>query len=203
MKNRLARCGLFVGFVLLAGCAGMQTSAPPAGVAKLGWESRREALLARAGFEIEGRAAVQKGSEGGSLKFRWREDAAHTALRLVAPMAQGTIALERGPDGVSLLGADGQRQTADSLETLMTAQLKWSFPVAGARFWVRGVPDPATKVDYLGLDDAGRLRDLTQAGWRISVLEYREQGPDTVPRRLLLSAGDLQLRLVIDRWEWL
>ena len=63
--------------------------------------------------------------------------------------------------------------------------------------------ETAERLANLNLGDDGLLRDLAQAGWRISVLEYQAVGEDRLPRRLFLTAGDFQLRLVIDRWEWL
>lgn len=194
-------CAL-LGSLLIGGCASQvprPVAIPPADL----WTTHREAMLARPAFLLEGRAAVQKGAEGGGgLKVRWREASGETELRLIAPLAQGTyLLLQRGAE-VSLTSADGTRHQAASLEELMRTHLRWTFPVAGARYWVRGVPDPARQVDNLHLDDAGRLRDLTQSGWRISVLEYQTVGANSLPRRLFLVAGDLQLRLVIDRWEW-
>lgn len=203
MTPRIWRWNLvLLGGLLLAGCA---SQAPrPTAPAVERWATHRDALQARPGFLLEGRAAVQNGKTGGGgLKVRWRETPVETELRLVAPLAQGTYQLARSDAEVSLTTADGARYRAASLEELMSTHLRWAFPVAGARYWVRGVPDPAVPIDNLHLDDDGLLRDLAQAGWRISVLEYQAVGPDQLPRRLFLTAGDLQLRLVIDRWEWL
>ena len=147
---------------------------------------------------------MQDGKKGGGgLKVRWRETPTETELRLVAPLAQGTYQLLRRGNEVSLTTADGARYQAASLEELMATHLRWAFPVSGARYWVRGVPDPTARADDLRLGDDGLLRDLAQSGWRISVLEYQAVGADRLPRRLFLTAGELQLRLVIDRWEWL
>jgi outer membrane biogenesis lipoprotein LolB len=73
--------------------------------------------------------------------------------------------------------------------------------VEGARYWVRGVPDPKAKIDHLTLDAAGHLSALAQSGWQISVLAYREVAGYQLPAKLLLVAGNVQLRLVIDQWE--
>ena len=202
MNLRLrASAGGLLGALLLAGCAVQSPRPSPAPTDS--WAVHRDALLAHSAFLLEGRAAVQKGAEGGGgLKFRWQEAPESTELRLIAPLAQGTYQLARRGSEVSLTTADGVRHEAASLEELMSAHLRWAFPVAGARYWVRGVPDPAARVENLHLGDDGRLRDLAQSGWRISVLEYQMVGADSLPRRLLMAAGDLQLRLVIDRWEW-
>ena len=76
-----------------------------------------------------------------------------------------------------------------------------STTTASPRFWVRGIPDPAQAVGNLNLDAEGRLRDLAQGGWRISVLAYRDFGGRTLPAKLFLNAGELQIRLIIDTWQ--
>lgn len=188
--------------LLLAGCATppSRPAAPPASGPEQLWSQRRQALSALRGFTLEARAAVQRGSEGGSVRLRWHEAGTVTELRFSAPLAQGTYQLRRDSGGVLLVAPDGKRYGAGSLEELMSRHLQWSFPVAGARYWVLGLPDPSAPVGQLRLDDRGRLTDLAQAGWRVSVLAYREQQALELPSRLLLAAGDLQLRLVIDQW---
>lgn len=193
--------GLGVLCLCLSACAMWRPALPPAAPDKLSWETHRAALAALAGFTLEGRVAIKRDSEGGSLKLRWQEAVTTTDLRLRAPLGQGGFQLARNPDGVTLTTADGQRHTAASFETLMQTHLKWTFPVDGARYWVRGIPDPGARIDHLALDAQGRLSDLAQSGWRISVLAYQDAGGYTLPSRLLLTAGKVQIRLVIDRWE--
>jgi outer membrane biogenesis lipoprotein LolB len=82
----------------------------------------------------------------------------------------------------------------------MTTHLKWALPVAGARFWILGLPIPGHKVTQLSLDEQGRLSDLAQDGWRISVLEYQAVAGIDLPRRLFLLGDTLKLRLVITDW---
>jgi len=189
---------------LVAGCAGPLASRPappPVAPAQLAWEAHRTAMLAVDPFTVSGRVAIQRGSEGGSAKLRWGQAGDATDLRIMAPMAQGTFRLHGDGQGVVLTGPDGKRYQAANFEALMAAHLNWSFPVDGARFWVRGIPDPARPVENLNLDAAGRLSDLAQAGWRISVLAYRDFGGQTLPAKLFLNAGELKIRLMIDSWQ--
>jgi outer membrane lipoprotein LolB len=153
-------------------------------------------------FTVTGRVAIQRGAEGGGARLRWRQHGATSDLRVMAPMAQGTFRLQGGgAAGVVLTAPDGRRYEAPDFPALMAAHLGWSFPVEGARYWVRGIPDPAAPVTNLNLDADGHLRDLAQTGWRISVLDYREVDGRTLPARLFLNAGELQIRLVIDTWR--
>lgn len=199
------RCGLAGAALcaLLAGCAGplVQPAPAPTG-ADPRWLAHRAAVTAFDTFTLNGRVAIQRGSEGGGAKLRWRQAGAVTDLRIMAPMAQGSFRLEGDATGVTLTAPDGRRYIAEDFEDLMAAHLSWSFPVDGARYWVRGVPDPAQPVDNLGLDGDGRLSDLAQAGWRISVLAYREVNGTSLPAKLFLNADELKIRLVIDTWTF-
>lgn len=189
---------------LVAGCAGplfSRATPPPVAPVEQAWAAHRATMATVDPFTLGGRVAIQRGSEGGGAKLRWHQRGAETDLRIMAPMAQGSFRLQGGEHGVVLTGPDGKRYQAANFEALMAAHLNWSFPVDGARFWVRGIPDPAQAVGNLNLDAEGRLRDLAQGGWRISVLAYRDFGGRTLPAKLFLNAGELQIRLIIDTWQ--
>ena len=199
---KLAWLLVFTG--LVAGCAGplfSRPTPPPVTPAEEAWAAHRAAMAAVDPFTLSGRVAIQRSSEGGGAKLRWHQQGDATDLRIMAPMAQGSFRLQGDGRGVVLTGPDGKRYQAANFEALMAAHVNWSFPVDGARFWVRGIPDPAQEVGHLNLDSAGRLSDLAQGGWRISVLAYRDFGGRTLPAKLFLNAGDLQIRLIIDTWQ--
>ncbi len=199
---RLAWLLVFSG--LVAGCAGplrSRPAAPPVAPTAQAWEAHRAAMTALDPFTLSGRVAIQRGSEGGGAKLRWQQRGQATDVRIMAPMAQGTFRLQGDGRGVVLTGPDGKRYQAANFEALMAAHVNWSFPVDGARYWVRGIPDPAQAVGNLNLDTDGRLSDLAQGGWRISVLAYRDFDGRTLPAKLFLNAGELQIRLIIDTWQ--
>ena len=198
--------GLLSLVVLLAGCSSPlpRPAEPAPDPAALAWASRQAILAPRTHFALRGRLAVQRGNEGAQAQFDWRQDDTHWELRLVAPLGQGTVRLEGSPAGVTLTTVDGERYSAADLDTLMTTHLQWSLPVAGARYWILGLPVPNRRVAQLSLDASGRLTDLAQDGWRISVLEYAD-GPglapaEALPRRLFMLGKDVQLRLVVTAW---
>ena len=200
----MIRAVLLCSLMLLAGCAALAPRAPspaPVDPREARWTAHCALVGAVDDFTLSGRIAIQRGAEGGGARLRWRQSGALSDLRVMAPMAQGTFRLQGEATRVVLTAPDGRRHEAPDFEALMAAHLGWSFPVEGARFWVRGIPDPAEPVGNLNLDAEGRLRDLAQSGWRISVLDYREVDGRTLPARLFLNAGELQIRLVIDTWQ--
>lgn len=186
---------------LLAACAGLRPAAIAGDERSVRWRAHRDAVAALERYTLTGRVAIQRGEEGGGAKLRWRQTGADSDLRIMAPLGQGTFKLVGNAGGVTLSAPDGKQYAAASFEALMAAHVGWSFPVDGARYWVRGLPDPRLPEDQLVLDEQGRLSDLAQAGWRISVLEYRDSGGLALPSRLFLNAGDLKIRLAIDGWS--
>ena len=197
---------LLILLVLLAGCSTPlpRPAEPAPDPAALAWTTRQARLAPRTRYALRGRLAIQRGNEGAQAQFDWRQDDTHWELRLLAPLGQGTVRLEGSPDGVTLTTVDGQRYRAADLDALMTTHLQWSLPVAGARYWILGLPVPDRPVAQLALDATGRLTDLAQDGWRISVLEYGEAPglapAEALPRRLFLLGKDVQLRLVVTAW---
>ena len=211
MKGRRRRLGAFAPWlgmalvIVLAGCAAPPLRPTPAvDPVAAAWAARVDALTPRTHFGLRGRIAVQRGAEGAQAQLHWTQATENWDLRLVAPLGQGTVRLQGTPGRVVLSTPDGAQYTASDVDALMRTHLKWSLPVAGARYWILGLPVPGHPVEQLSLDAEGRLRDLAQDGWRISVLEYQnapvEPGGLVLPRRLFLLGHDAQLRIAITTW---
>lgn len=187
--------------VLLAGCAGWGAGAPkPAASPQDPWAQRLAVLTARQQFALRGRIAVQRDAEGGQAQMRWRQQGEHFELTLSAPLGQGSYQLAGNALEVGLTAPDGARYAAADLDSLMTTHLKWSLPVSGARYWILGLPVPGRAIGQLNLDAAGRMTDLAQDGWRISVLEYQHVAGMDLPKKLFLLGSTLRLRLVVSEW---
>lgn len=176
------------------------TLAPQADREVAAWEARLASLIPRQAFALSGRIAVQRDAEGGQARLQWQQEGTHFDMRLIAPLSQGSFRLSGDETAVSLAAPNGEIFHSPDLDTLMTTHLNWALPVAGARFWVLGLPIPGHKVTQLSLDGQGRLSDLAQDGWRISVLEYQTVAGIDLPRRLFLLGDNLRLRLVITEW---
>lgn len=184
---------------LLTGCA----TAPPTpapGTNSGAWHTRQATLTALSHWTLDGRLAIQRGQEGAQARLRWTQSGSDFELRIMAPLSQGTYVVRGTPAGAELVAPDNTVYHARDLDTLMTTHLHWALPVAGARYWVRGIPDPTQLVANLQLDATGRLQDLAQAGWRVSILEYQTHQDVDLPAKLFILGDDLQIRLVITQW---
>jgi outer membrane lipoprotein LolB len=50
-------------------------------------------------------------------------------------------------------------------------------------------------------NNEGRISDMQQAGWRVSILRYVETGGYHLPGKLFMHNDRFKLRLVIQDWE--
>ena len=198
---RLLLLGLTL--ALLAGCAGFgaRPTAPAAPAGPEAHARHAEAVRALERFRLAGRIGVQREDKGFSADLDWRELPPGYALRLAAPLSGGTYQLADEGAGVVLAAPKGKNYRAADAEALMREHLGWSLPLDGARYWVRGVPDPARPVSGERLDEAGRWTDFAQDGWRVSVLEYAPAAGLDLPKRLFLSRDKLSVRMAIKTWE--
>ena len=185
---------------LAAGCT-TQVAVEPAAGNRL-WEQRHAALDDLLAWRLNGRISVAVERDAWSATLQWDQQAAAYLMRVIAPLAQGTVELRGAADGrVNLRLDDGRVLQADDPESLLQETLGWSVPVSGMAYWIKGMPDPGRRVDTLLVDEQGRITDLVQAGWQISYSRYGRHGELDLPGRIQLINGNLRLRLAIRDWQ--
>jgi outer membrane lipoprotein LolB len=194
--------GLAVALLALAGCAQAPSLPTPVETAQeSSWENHRADVLALDRWSFDGRVAVQRGDQGWNAGLRWRQYGDEFELRITAPLGRGTFRLAGDSDQVELTDPKGGIYRARDVEALMDQHLNWYLPLSGARYWVVGAPSRTSPVESIRTDQQGLLKDLTQAGWRISVLRYLTENELELPGKLFMSYGDVQVRMVIAAWK--
>ncbi|MCX7890986.1 MAG: lipoprotein insertase outer membrane protein LolB [Burkholderiales bacterium] len=168
--------------IALAGCA---TLPPP------------QAPLAGDAFELTGRFAARQGAEGASGRIQWRHTATDDDLVVSNPVGQGVARITRRDGIYTLQTADDRRFVSSEADDLAARALGWPLPVSGLSDWLRGRPAPGQpgRVER-GAD--GEPRILEQDGWRIEYLAFDTER--SLPTRLRVSRGDLEIRLSIESW---
>ena len=148
-------------------------------------------------FAIVGRVAVRYGAEAANGRVTWRHTAIADDLLISTPLGQGIAEITRRDGVYTLVTAEAQRYTATDPERLTEQALGWALPLAGLADWLQGRPQPGVAAEprYEG----ARLAELRQLGWTIEYSDYEESG--RLPRRMRLTRGDIDIRLVIDQWQ--
>lgn len=186
---------------LLAGCAEVATL-PSAGEANVfAWDLRQQALSKLESWSIRGRVAVQTENEGWSATLHWDQRPASYKMRFIAPLGQGTYQLQGDEKLVSFLTAKNELYLADNPEKLLQNNLGWSVPLHGLKYWIKGVPEPGIENENLLVDDQGRMTDLRQSGWQISISRYTDFNGTQMPSKLFMQNDRIKLRLVIQDWQ--
>jgi outer membrane lipoprotein LolB len=183
----IARCLLLAVALMFSGCASLVAL------------SISEADLE---FELQGRAALRYGAEGGSTRITWRHSAAADDLLITTPLGQGVARITGQNGQVRLVTADGKEYSAANAETLTESVLGWRLPLAGLPDWVRGRP-AAGRPAQTRNDDGGRLAGIEQDAWRITYTAWAGE----LPSRLTLNHAGVdgkaavEIRLIIDQWK--
>ncbi len=212
----LPMCGLVVALTACATTPPRLLVTAPVDLAAFE-QTRQQTLAASHNWTLTGRIAVHNEHENWSATLHWVQQADTYTLNLIGPLGQGAVQITGGRGSVLMRLADGQSYTANDAETLLRERAGWSVPVTGLRYWVRGLPDPRTTAQQ-GLDEAGRPLFFEQSGWRIEYARYARVNGIDLPHKLTLMCMDarmpqahgcagaannsnLQMRLVIDRWD--
>lgn len=171
------------------------------GPAQQFWQQRQAELINLRSWQIRGKAAMSGAHEAWQADLRWRQQQERYAIRLMAPLSQGTLALEGGPAGVWVRssGAEEPLFTSDPA-ALLRRETGWSVPLELLRFWVVGLPAPQLAHDH-ELDAHGRLKTLSQAGWRVTYRRYREVAGMQLPDKIFMRKDDWDVRLLVREWE--
>lgn len=178
----------------LSGCALLPAPPPSAAVAPPAAEELRQ-------FRVSARVAVKHGEQGFSGTMRWLHSEAADDMLFLSPLGQGVARLERDAAGVTLTTADQRSWRAPDAESLSSAVLGWQVPLQGLPHWVVGRPAPQGPAEaQRGAD--GLLSRLRQQGWQTDYLGYKAVQNVSLPARLVLQNDDLEIRLVIDGWEF-
>jgi outer membrane lipoprotein LolB len=151
-------------------------------------------------FSFSGRISLREQDRHLSGSIRWTHEKTSDDILVLSPFGQGVMRIERSAGGASLQTADGRIVHAADAEDLAQEVTGWRMPVDGLAHWVRGLAAPGA-VASEERDASGRLSILSQQDWRIEFAEYFDAPDDRLPRRIVLTRPEFELKLHVDTWE--
>ena len=164
------------------------------------WQSRQQSLRNLEHWQLKGRIAIINGVEAWHLNVNWQQKQADYFIQLSGPFGSGQVQLRGNEQGVILTDTEQQVFVASEAETLLYDHTGVRMPVNGLRYWILGLPGPASN-SRTELDAYGRLAELQQNDWNIILRRYTTLGNLELPDKLSVSKQDLKVRLVVDSWE--
>jgi outer membrane lipoprotein LolB len=153
-------------------------------------------------WKLNGRLSITSEKESGTVTFHWSQDDEAYLMSFNAPLGQGTFALRGGEeDGVYLLTAENNILHADNAETILQQTVGWHVPVSGFRYWVRGLQEPGIDMINQQVDDQGRITEMQQADWNISIKRYMDVDGLDLPGKIFMHNDHVKLKLIIQTWD--
>lgn len=189
-----------VGITLVAATLALLSACTTAPTIKTGTGGPGASLADISHWAFHGRVSITRGDEGWHAGLQWLEQAGQYELKVAGPLGQGAFEMQGGPDAVVLEDASGQVFSARDADSLVIQVTGWELPVAGLRYWVRGLAVPGVEAS-LQRDTLGRVTSLRQSGWIIVYDRFQDVAGLDWPGRLKLARGDISVRLVIDQWR--
>lgn len=192
------RCGslaaaLIVGATLTA-CTHLQP-----GSDELSYDERRDYLMGLQSWALRGRIAVDTGERAFQGRFQWSQDADALALTVRGPLGTNMLRVS-GPAEALVVEARGESWSLDEPEAQLSELVGWWLPVTSFKSWLLGLPDP----DYSAqtrIGEGSLLAALDQRLWQLSFVSHQLAAGVLVPRRIDLSHGPLEFRIVVDSFD--
>ena len=204
MRSRLAHRGLpgllwVLAVAIVAGCRTVPVQ-HPATVAQP-WDVTRPQLQGHDHFELKGRVAVAAGKDGFSASLRWQQTGTRAQVSLEGPLGAGAVQITSDGDSLSILNSHGDHLDSDAARADLEARLGFDPPLASLRYWILGVPDPATPAKETVDPQQQRLQSLRQDGWQVDYTSYMPNGAAWLPSRLTVQRQGVRVRVVVDGWN--
>ena len=188
------------GFLPVVALAGLGACANlPVGEDGLSYAERQSRLNTVGSWEMNGRIAMDTGESAFQGRFQWHQAAESMELSIRSPLGAGILQVAGPPDRLTVR-ARGETWELSDPEPELSALLGWWLPVRSLRAWLLGFSDPAFPAnEVLGPNRA--LQSLEQRLWELRYESYQLSEGMLVPRRIDLSHDNLQLRVIVDRWQ--
>lgn len=188
--------------VILSSCTHRQPKAPQI---SQNWADHKQKVESIGNWQAVGKLAVKVPNDGGSANLKWTQSGQSYQIDLNGPFGSGKVTINGQPNSVTLSEAGQLPQTAKTAEELIRKNTGWNIPVTQLAFWVRGLPDPNTKVIHFTPNAQGLIGELEQLGWKVSYGDYLNASTPTtsipMPGRIIAEYKDVRLTLVVREWS--
>jgi outer membrane lipoprotein LolB len=187
---------------VVAGCRTVPVAVQPVGSgAAQSWDVTRPQLQGHDHFQLQGRVAVAAGKDGFSAALNWTQAGSVSQVWLEGPLGAGAMQITANGNSLSILNSHGDHLDSDAARADLEARLGFEPPLGSLRYWVLGVPDPATPAQETVDPQQQRLQSLKQDGWQVDYAGYMPNGNGWLPSRLTVQREGVRVRVIVNDWH--
>ena len=151
-------------------------------------------------WSASGRLALAANGEGGSGSFTWEQRSVETTLSIRGPLGVGAMQVTTDGRSLSVIDAEGRHLDTEQAGALLRRRLGTDLPLAELRYWMLGVPSPASPSSVANAATVP-VRVIEQSGWRIGYETLTVAGGVSLPGRFTATQGTVRLKMVVDDWQ--
>jgi outer membrane lipoprotein LolB len=186
----------------LAGCATTRRADNDAPVpSTVPWSQQLARLQSIRHFDLQGRIAINNGTDGFSAGLRWQQNDDQASIDLTAPLGFGAAHIQQTDSILRVTTSKGVTLDGDAASEELQRTLGFEAPLKSLRYWVVGASDPASEAQTT-LDDRQRLVHLEQGGWQVDYGDYQVVNHQMwLPQTLTATRESLKVKVVIHDWQ--
>lgn len=186
---------------LLSACATGHGPVKKPQPAVVPWAERLSSLQGLRHYELQGRVAINNGTDGFSAGLRWQQNDDQALIDLSAPLGFGAAHIQQTDNVLRVTTSKGVTLDSDAATEQLRSLLGLDAPLHSLRYWITGASDPMSE-SQVSLDTLQRLVRLDQAGWRVDYGDYfLVRNSIWLPLSLTVTRETLKLKIVIHEWQ--
>ncbi len=212
----IKRPGLITSLVItlfIHGCASVPDT-PLTPEQPLNWQATIAQLTSVEEWELTGKIGVRVPERIDSAVInRWKQQGSQFTIDLSSAIfGLGATRIEGSPVHITMTESGEEPITSYYPEQLIQQHIGWPLPISQLRYWIKGMPAPATSRDTLISDlkfnEQGQLSLFNQSGWQIRYSRYTPQeapagattGNISLPGKIILQQQHVKITVVINEW---
>ncbi|MFT5707680.1 MAG: outer membrane lipoprotein LolB [Oceanospirillaceae bacterium] len=190
--------GIISSLLILSGCSTNQkidTTPEPS----ISWQKHAQNMLLLLEWDARAQVAIKVNNKTQKAKMHWQQRNKQYDIAFSGPFGQSGPKLSGDQNSATLHIPKEAPLTGPNTSALLQERLGWQLPVKNAKYWVLGIPSPSSESTVLLKNE--RLASLTQDGWNINYIDYKAVGSNFLPSKIIISRDNLNLLLVIYKWD--
>jgi outer membrane lipoprotein LolB len=150
-------------------------------------------------WTLDGRIGVKVDSKGWSASLRWSQNREDFSAHFSGPFGRGAVEVRQRDGKLWVRDPEGREHRGADLQQWAHQQFGAELPIGELSYWLVGIAEPGRPAGVVR-GEGGRPLRLEQGGWQVRFLDWTDLGRWLVPRRLVLSRADVEVKVVVDHW---